>query len=61
MSDVHGIQVQGGTFPAEIWHGCMARVLGHVRPARFDFSHASWPLLQFQGRHSMKHPPKRGR
>jgi penicillin-binding protein 1A len=60
MADVHGIQVQGGTFPAQIWHGYMARVLGHERPATFDFSHASWPLLPFRARRSMKHRPRRG-
>jgi hypothetical protein len=60
MADVHGIQVQGGTFPAQIWHGYMARVLGHERSATFDFSHASWPLLPFRARRSMKHRPRRG-
>jgi hypothetical protein len=38
----------------------MARVLGHERPATFDFSHASWPLLPFRARRSMKHRPRRG-
>jgi penicillin-binding protein 1A len=58
MSNVHGIQVQGGSFPAQIWHGYMTRVLGHVRPASFNFIRAVWPLEPYRGPRSMKHPPK---
>jgi penicillin-binding protein 1A len=56
MSNVHGIEVQGGSFPAEIWHDYMVRVLGHSRP--LSFAHASWPLLPYRGPRSMKHPPR---
>jgi penicillin-binding protein 1A len=59
MSDVHGIQVQGGSFPAQIWHGYMAHVLGRMRPASFNFSHAAWPLRPYHGRRSMHRPPRR--
>jgi hypothetical protein len=56
MADVHGIQVQGGSFPAQIWHDYMARALGRVRPA--SFAHASWPMAAYHGPRSMQHPPK---
>ena len=58
MADVHGIQVQGGSFPAQIWHDYMARALGRVRPA--SFAHASWPMAAYHGPRGMKHPPKHG-
>jgi penicillin-binding protein 1A len=58
MADVHGIQVQGATFPAQIWHAYMARALGHVRPARFP--HVHWPVHPYHGPRSMHHLPHGG-
>jgi hypothetical protein len=54
MSDVHGVQVQGGTFPAQIWHAYTARTLGHSRPGTFQ--HGGWELAPYHGRRSMRHP-----
>jgi penicillin-binding protein 1A len=59
MADVHGIQVQGGTFPAQIWHTYMVETLGHVRPAHF--LRPAWPVQPYVGPRSMKHPPKHTR
>jgi penicillin-binding protein 1A len=53
MADVHGIQVQGGTFPAEIWHGYMARTLAGTR--RGNFHRGGWRLRQYRGPRSMRH------
>lgn len=58
MSNVHGIEVQGGTFPAQIWHTYMARALGHVRAG--SFPRGGWRLEPYHGPRSMKHPPKSG-
>jgi penicillin-binding protein 1A len=35
MRDVHGLQVAGGTFPAQIWHGFMERALSGQPPRPF--------------------------
>jgi penicillin-binding protein 1A len=35
MRDVHGIQVAGGTFPAQIWHGFMERAVSGQPPRPF--------------------------
>jgi penicillin-binding protein 1A len=51
MSDVHGIEVQGATFPAEIWHTYMVRALAHLRP--LDFPRGKWPLVPYNGPRSM--------
>ncbi|HEU5214800.1 MAG TPA: transglycosylase domain-containing protein [Gaiellaceae bacterium] len=59
MSNVHGIQVQGGSFPARIWRAYMARVLGHVRPE--SFPRGGWLLQPYHGARSMRHPPKHRR
>ena len=53
MANVHGIQVQGGSFPAEIWHGYMARTLGRSRPGRFR--RGGWRVEQYRGPRSMRH------
>jgi penicillin-binding protein 1A len=58
MSDVHGIQVQGATFPAQIWHSYTAQTLGHIRPG--SFGHARWPLQPYRGPRSMRHRPPTG-
>ena len=43
MTNVHGIHVQGASFPAQIWHGYMVAALkGHS--SRFTSSTASWPM-----------------
>jgi penicillin-binding protein 1A len=56
MSNVHGIEVQGGSFPARIWHSYTTRVLGHIKPA--SFSHPPpWPLQPYRGPRSMRHRP----
>jgi membrane carboxypeptidase/penicillin-binding protein len=57
MSDVHGIQVQGATFPAEIWHGFMARTLAGS-PAG-SFPRGGWRLRPYHGRRSMHRRPHR--
>lgn len=58
MSDVHGIQVQGGTFPAQIWHGYMAQVL---RRSPVGMFHAgAWWMKPYRGPRSMKHSPNSG-
>jgi penicillin-binding protein 1A len=54
MSDVHGIQVQGATFPAQIWHGYMAQAL-RGSPAGM-FHRGGWRLGAYRGPRSMKHP-----
>lgn len=51
MSDVHGIQVQGGSFPAEIWHGYMERELRGSPHGMFHGG--SWPLEPYRGPRSM--------
>ncbi len=35
MNDVHGIQVVGGSFPAQIWHDFMIKALAKVPPRDF--------------------------
>lgn len=55
MADVHGVQVQGATFPTQIWHGYMASALGHLRP--LAFRSAGWRLGPYHGPRSMKRPP----
>ncbi|PWU22985.1 MAG: hypothetical protein C5B48_09405 [Candidatus Rokuibacteriota bacterium] len=55
MSNVHGIQVTGGTFPARIWHAYTAQTLGHIRPE--SFRHGGWLLRPYHGPRSMKRPP----
>jgi penicillin-binding protein 1A len=59
MANVHGIQVQGATFPAEIWHGYMARTLAGSR--RGMYHRGGWRLQPYHGPRSMKHRPKSGR
>lgn len=59
MSDVHGIQVQGATFPTEIWHAYMATVLGHIRP--LTFPRGPWKLQPYHGPRSMRGPHGRGK
>jgi membrane peptidoglycan carboxypeptidase len=39
MTNVHGITVYGGTFPASIWRAFMLRALENVPPSDFDLSH----------------------
>jgi penicillin-binding protein 1A len=56
MADVHGIQVQGATYPAHIWHDYVDSVLGHIRP--LDFPHRNWPVQPYQGPRAMSGPPK---
>ena len=58
MADVHGIQVQGATFPAEIWHAYMARTLAGSRHG--EYHRGGWRLERFRGPRSMKHPPHSG-
>jgi penicillin-binding protein 1A len=55
MADVHGVQVQGGTFPAQIWHAYTTRTLGDSRPGAFH--RGGWRLEPYHGRRSMRHPP----
>jgi penicillin-binding protein 1A len=52
MSDVHGIQVQGGTFPAEIWHGYMERALAGTPVGQFHGG--GWRLEPYRGPRSMR-------
>jgi penicillin-binding protein 1A len=47
MRDVHGIHVQGASFPASIWHDFMAATLHGRRP--IDFRPASWPMHAWEG------------
>jgi len=54
MSDVHGIQVQGATFPAQIWHGYMAQALRGSPVGTFH--RGGWRLEAYRGPRSMKHP-----
>ena len=39
MTNVHGITVYGGTFPASIWRAFMLRALANVPPSDFDLPH----------------------
>lgn len=55
MSNVHGVQVQGATFPAQIWRAYTATVLGHVRPA--TYAHGPWALTAYHGPRAMRRPP----
>ena len=55
MSDVHGIEVQGGSFPAEIWHGYMERALARTRHGMFR--RGGWLLRPYRGPRSMRHRP----
>ena len=58
MSDVHGIQVQGATFPAQIWHGYMAATLRGTPVGMFR--RGGWLLRPYTGPRSMKHRPNGG-
>lgn len=53
MSDVHGIQVQGGSFPAEIWRGYTGRALAGTPHGRFHGG--GWLLRPYRGPRSMRH------
>jgi hypothetical protein len=55
MADVHGIQVQGGTFPAEIWHAYSVRILAHTWPGAFR--RGGWRLEPYHGPRSMRRRP----
>jgi penicillin-binding protein 1A len=55
MADVHGIQVQGASFPAQIWHGYVSRVLGGSKP--LSFRHAGWRVSAYRGPRSMSAAP----
>lgn len=58
MTDVHGIQVQGATFPAQIWHGYMAQAL---RGSPIGMFHrGGWRVQPYRGPRSMKHRPNSG-
>jgi penicillin-binding protein 1A len=46
MTDVHGIRVFGGTFPAEIWHDFMSRALAGEKP--IDFAGAPNPKYRWE-------------
>ncbi len=48
MLDVHGIQVQGGSFPALIWHDYMS-VARAGYCGEFPFANATTPLSTFTG------------
>ena len=39
MTNVHGITVYGGTFPASIWREFMTRALANVPPTEFNLPH----------------------
>jgi penicillin-binding protein 1A len=52
MSDVHGIEVQGGSFPAEIWHGYMTRALAGSPHGMFHGG--GWVLRPYRGPRSMR-------
>ena len=54
MRDVHGIQVQGATFPAEIWHGFVQRALAGQKPVAFE--RAPWAVRPYRGPRSMQSP-----
>jgi penicillin-binding protein 1A len=55
MANVHGIQVQGATFPAQIWHGYMAGTLAGSPHGMFHVG--GWRVRPYHGPRSMKHRP----
>jgi penicillin-binding protein 1A len=55
MSDVHGIQVQGGSFPAQIWHDYMERALAGSPHGMFH--RGGWLLRPYRGPRSMRKRP----
>jgi penicillin-binding protein 1A len=55
MSDVHGIQVQGGSFPAEIWHAYMERALAGSPHGMFHGG--GWLVRPYRGPRSMRQRP----
>jgi penicillin-binding protein 1A len=42
MSNVHGISVSGGSFPAQIWRLFMSNAIGHLVPAEWE-EPQDWP------------------
>jgi penicillin-binding protein 1A len=55
MANVHGIQVQGATFPAQIWHGYMVRALAGTPHG--EFRRGGWRMQPYHGPRSMRHKP----
>jgi penicillin-binding protein 1A len=49
MRNVHGIHVQGASFPAQIWHSFMVDALHGKKPIRFDFEGAGWKMYAWEG------------
>jgi len=49
MRSVHGIHVQGASFPASIWHDFMVPALEGKKP--IDFEHAGWNMWKWEGPH----------
>jgi penicillin-binding protein 1A len=47
MTNVHGIHVAGGTFPAMIWHDFMQPALAGKKP--LEFRQADWPMHAYHG------------
>jgi penicillin-binding protein 1A len=57
MTNVHGIRVAGGTFPAQIWHDFMVVAIGSSPYA--DFQYPSQPVVwePFHGQYAYYGPP----
>ncbi|HET7571609.1 MAG TPA: transglycosylase domain-containing protein [Gaiellaceae bacterium] len=49
MRSVHGIHVQGASFPAEIWRKFMTAALHGKKPIGFDFEGAGWRMAPWHG------------
>ena len=59
MRNVHGIHVQGASFPAEIWHKFMAPTVHGTRP--LPWIEGGWSFRPWHGPRSMQGAPSSSR
>jgi penicillin-binding protein 1A len=57
MTNVHGIRVAGGTFPAMIWGDYMAEAMKGKPQKAWKYPSGSWEWKQWSGRHSASSRP----
>ncbi|CAN5204685.1 penicillin-binding protein 1A [soil metagenome] len=57
MTNVHGIRVAGGTFPAQIWHDFMVAAIGASPAAEFPYPSQPEVWQPFHGQYAYYGPP----
>ena len=57
MTNVHGIRVAGGTFPAQIWHDFMVAAIGSSPYAEFPYPSQPVDWQPFHGQYAYYGPP----